>query len=168
MLPARTLWLLAAAGLLCAASLRAMSAPAAAKGSSGKVGGEAADVALYAAAPPPDLRIGEVHFDVKLEAFADTYVGMTHFATHTVQIDPASQDEQRRRVYLHEMLHIAWNNGRASADKGRTFTEEEAIQALTPGLLKMLEENPQAVAYLRAGAATPAQDNQLLRTTASK
>jgi len=128
---------------------------------------------------PPDLRIGDVHFDVKLETFADTYVGMTHFTTHTVQIDPSSQAGQRRRVYLHEMLHVAWHNGRSSADKNRVYTEEEAIQALTPGLLKMLEENPQAVAYLRAGAASPAQngtssrasakqDNQLLRTTASK
>lgn len=126
--------------------------------------------------PPPDLRIGDMHFDVKLEVFADTYVGMTHFATHTVQIDPSSQAAQRRRVYLHEMLHVAWHNGKPSADKNRMFTEEEAIQALTPGLLKMLEENPQAVAYLRAGAARQTQaktlaseqDNQLLRTTDGK
>ena len=146
----RAIGLFAAAGLLCAASLAAIPAPAhdASKGSR-----EAATAASLPESPPPDLRVGDVHFDVKLEAFADTYVGMTHFATHTVQIDPSSEADQRRRVYLHEMLHVAWHNGHASADKGQKFTEEEAIQALTPGLLKMLEENPQAVAYLRAGAA---------------
>src|SRR5438270_6112034 len=91
----RLLWLFAAAVLLCAASLTAKSAPAAVKGGSSKATGETAAAGAYAEAPPPDLRIGDVHFDVKLEAFADTYVGMTHFSTHTVQIDPASQDEQR-------------------------------------------------------------------------
>jgi hypothetical protein len=171
----RVRWLLAAAGLVCVVTLAAMPAPARNANKSAIEASGPAEMEL----PPPDLRIGDVHFDVKLEAFADTYVGMTHFATHTVQIDPSAQAEGRRRVYLHEMLHVAWHNGRSSTDKNRLFTEEEAIQALTPGLLKMLEENPQAVAYLRAGAASRAQngasstasatqDNQLLRTTASK
>ncbi len=99
-------------------------------------------------AAPPDMRIGETQFRVELQPFPDTYVGMTHFSTHTVQIDPSSQADERRRVYLHEMMHVAWHNGTASPDKSRKYTEEEAIQALTPGLLKMLAENPQAVEYL--------------------
>ena len=99
--------------------------------------------------PPADLQMGDTHFDVRLQAFADTYVGMTHFDTHTVQIDPASTEQMRRQVYLHELLHVAWHQGRPSQDKGRRYTEEEAIQALTPGLLKLLAENPQAVEYLR-------------------
>lgn len=98
--------------------------------------------------PPPDMQIGDIRFRVDLQPFSDTYVGMTHFSTHTVQIDPSSQADERRRVYLHELMHVAWHNGAASPDKSRKYTEEEAIQALTPGLLKMLAENPQAVEYL--------------------
>jgi hypothetical protein len=99
--------------------------------------------------PPPGVQMGGIHFDVKLEAFADTYAGMTHFDTRTVQIDPSQVDLARRRVYLHELMHVAWHEGKPSKDKGRQYTEEEAIQALAPGLLKLLAENPDAVAYLR-------------------
>ena len=116
---------------------------------------------------PAALRIGDIEFQVKMQPFPNTYVGMTHFDTRTVQIDPSSLADERRRVYLHELMHIAWHEGRPAANKSRQYTEEEAIQALTPGLLKMLEANPQAVDYLRApGPAS--QDKQLLRTTASK
>ena len=94
------------------------------------------------------MRIGDTQFRVEMQPFPDTYVGMTHFSTHTVQIDPNSQSDERRRVYLHELMHVAWHEGSASPDKSRKYTEEEAIQALTPGLLKMLAENPQAVQYL--------------------
>jgi hypothetical protein len=125
-----------------------MPAPAVRNGS--KPPSESAAVPAEMETPPPSLRIGDLHFDVKLAAFADTYVGMTHFETHVVQIDPESQAGERRRIYLHEMLHVAWHNGKPSADKSRRFTEEEAIQALAPGLLKMLAENPQAVEYLTA------------------
>lgn len=102
-----------------------------------------------AEAPPSELRIGDLQFEVQLQPFPDTYVGMTHFETRTVQIDPASQGEMRKQVFLHELMHVAWHNGKPSADKNRKFTEEEAIRELTPGLLKMLAENPDAVKYLQ-------------------
>ena len=154
----RTRWLLTAATAVCAISLSASSNRSESK------------PALTADAPPTTMRVDAIEFQVKLQPFADTYAGMTHFDTHVVQIDPSSIEEQRRRVFLHEMLHVAWNQGRASTDKSKKFTEEEAIQALTPGLLKMLEQNPQSVEYLRSQADDnrATTDNQLLRTTASK
>jgi hypothetical protein len=107
------------------------------------------EAGMTAEAPPSEVRIGNVEFEVQMQPFPDTYVGMTHFETHTVQIDPASQGEMRKQVFLHEMLHVAWHNGNPSPDKDHKFTEEEAIRALTPGLLKMLAENPDAVGYLQ-------------------
>jgi hypothetical protein len=151
-------WLLAAATAVCAVSLAASSSSTA-----------ELKLATSVDEPPANLHMNDIEFQVKLEPFPDTYAGMTHFKTHVVQIDPSSVEEQRRRVFLHEMLHVAWNQGRASADKSKVYTEEEAIQALTPGLLKMLAQNPQSVEYLRAGSApTSHRDNQPLRTTASK
>lgn len=128
------------AATLCIASLAAVPSTAPAH--------RAAETAAIEA-PPPDVQMGDVHFDVKLEAFADTYAGMTHFDTRVVQIDPSQVELARRKVYLHELMHVAWHEGRPSKDKSRKYTEEEAIQALTPGLLKLLAENPQAVEYLR-------------------
>ena len=147
-------WLLAAATAVCAVSLAASSN----NGTEMRPASNLDD-------PPANLRVDTIEFQVKLQPFPDTYAGMTHFDTHIVQIDPSSVEEQRRRVFLHEMLHVAWHRGKASANKSKTYTEEEAIQALTPGLLKMLEQNPQSVAYLRAGGQS---DIQQLRTTASK
>jgi hypothetical protein len=147
-------WLLTAATAVCAISLAASSSNTA-----------EVQPTAYIDDPPAALRMGEIEFRVRMQPFSDTYAGMTHFDTGIVQIDPSSVDEQRRRVFLHEMLHVAWNQGKPPVDKARAYTEEEAIQALTPGLLKMLEQNQQAVDYLRAGRA---QDKQLLRTTASK
>src|SRR5260221_8183739 len=86
--------------------------------------------------PPSELSIGDVHFEVRLQPFSDTYVGMTHFDSKVVQIDPSVQAELRREVFLHELMHVAWHDGKAPEDKSRKYTEEEAIRALTPGLLK--------------------------------
>ncbi len=138
-------WLLAGVAGICGLFLAIgpINAPAASSASA------MTNVGPLTEAAPPDLRIDDIQFRVEMQPFPDTYVGMTHFTTHTVQIDPSSQSDERRRVYLHEMMHVAWHKGAASPDKGHKYTEEEAIQALTPGLLKMLAENPQAVQYLR-------------------
>ena len=99
--------------------------------------------------PPAELRVGDVQFEVRMQPFPDTYVGMTHFDSKVVQIDPSAQAELRREVFLHELMHVAWHDGKAPTDKDRSYTEEEAIRRLTPGLLKMLEQNPEAVKYLQ-------------------
>src|SRR4051812_12309896 len=138
-------WLLTGAAVVCAVSLAAAPRDNATSVSGNAANGnsvsaDSSAAMLDASAPPADLRMGNIEFRVQMEPFADTYVGMTHFDTRTVQIDPASQADERRRVYLHELMHVAWHQGHPSADKARKFTEEEAIQALTPGLLKLLAE----------------------------
>ena len=148
--------LLVAAGVFCAITLAA--APKTSRDETSGAQPDAASVAAAASlsettsaeeAPPAELRIGDIQFEVRMKAFPDTYVGMTHFDTKVVQIDPSAQAELRREVYLHELMHVAWHEGKASANKGRKYTEEEAIRELTPGLLKLLQENPDAVKYLR-------------------
>jgi hypothetical protein len=99
--------------------------------------------------PPAVLRIGDLKFQVEVEHFPDSYVGMTYFDKRVIRIDPSSMAELRRKVYLHELMHVAWHQGSASTDKAHKYTEEEAIEELVPGLLKILKQNPDAVDYLR-------------------
>jgi hypothetical protein len=99
--------------------------------------------------PPETLRIDSNKFKVEMESFTDSYAGMTYFEKKLIRIDPSSTSTLRRKVYLHELIHVAWHEGNPSADKEQKFTEEEAIQELVPGLLKILEQNPEAVEYLR-------------------
>jgi hypothetical protein len=101
--------------------------------------------------PPRTLRIDNKNFKVEMESFTDSYAGMTYFEKKLIRIDPSSTSTLRRKVYLHELMHVAWHEGKPSANKAQKFTEEEAIQELVPGLLKVLEQNPQAVEYLRRG-----------------
>jgi hypothetical protein len=100
-------------------------------------------------APPEILRIGNTTFKVKVESFRDSYVGMTYFDRKVIQIDPSSTSKLRRKVYLHELMHVAWHEGNSSFDEHRTYTEDEAIEALVPGLLQILDENPETVEYLQ-------------------
>jgi hypothetical protein len=106
--------------------------------------------------PTETLRIDGNNFKVELQPFADSYAGMTRFDKKIIQIDPSSISTLRRKVYLHELMHVAWHEGKPSANKAQKFTEEEAIQELVPGLLKVMEQNPQAVEYLRR-SNNPAQ-----------
>jgi hypothetical protein len=145
--------LLVAAGVFCAVTLAA--APKTTRESAGDPQPALApstasnEPGALEEAPPAELRIGDIHFEVRTQPFEDTYVGMTHFDTKVVQIDPSAQAKLRREVFLHELMHVAWHDGKASADKSHKYTEEEAIRQLTPGLLKMLEQNPEAVKYLQ-------------------
>ncbi|MCU1285955.1 MAG: hypothetical protein JWO13_2305 [Acidobacteriales bacterium] len=108
--------------------------------------------------PPETLRLDNQNFKVQMEPFTDSYAGMTRFDKKVIQIDPSSISGLRRKVYLHELIHVAWHEGKPSTNKEQKFTEEEAIQQLVPGLLKVLEQNPQAVEYLsRANAGAVAQ-----------
>jgi hypothetical protein len=100
-------------------------------------------------APPEILRIGNTTFKVEVTSFRDSYVGMTYFDRKVIQIDPSSTSTLRRKVYLHELMHVAWHEGHSSFDEHRTYTEDEAIEALVPGLLQIMEKNPDAVEYLQ-------------------
>jgi IrrE N-terminal-like domain len=99
--------------------------------------------------PPAILKIGDTSFKVQVERFPDSYVGMTYFEKKVIQIDPSSASTLRRKVYLHELMHVAWHKGKLPFDESQTYTEDEAIEALVPGLLQILEENPDAVEYLQ-------------------
>ena len=146
-------WLLVAAGVFCAITLAA--APKTTRENSDYLppASGASTTSTEAngpqGTPPGEVSIGGVQFEVRLQPFRDTYVGMTHFESKIVQIDPSTQAEVRREVFLHELMHVAWHDGKSSSDKSRKYTEEEAIRALAPGLLKMLEQNPDAVKYLQ-------------------
>ena len=108
--------------------------------------------------PPDTLHIGNTNFKVEMGPFKDSFAGMTYFDKKLIRIDPSSTAALRRKVYLHELMHVAWHQGKPSADKKRAYTEDEAIEELVPGLLKVLEQNPQAVEYLRgSGGSTIAQ-----------
>jgi hypothetical protein len=99
--------------------------------------------------PPAVLTIGDLNFHVEVQHFPDSYVGMTYFDQRLIRIDPSSMSQLRRKVYLHELMHVAWHQGSAPADKNRRYTEDEAIEELVPGLLQILKQNPDAVDYLR-------------------
>ena len=98
--------------------------------------------------PPELLKVGDTSFNVRVEKVPDSYVGMTYFERRLIRIDPGSEAGLRRKIYLHEMLHVAWHEGRLPLNKTRKYTEEEAIQQLVPGLLEVLSQNPQALDYL--------------------
>jgi hypothetical protein len=106
-------------------------------------------------APPDKLSIGDANFKVEVEKFDDSYAGMTFFDKKIIRIDPSSVSRLRRKVYLHELMHVAWHRGNPSQDKSRTYTEDEAIEELVPGLLQILEQNPDAVEYLRNSKNSP-------------
>jgi hypothetical protein len=99
--------------------------------------------------PPDKLTIGDASFKVEVEKFDHSYAGMTFFDKKLIRIDPSSVSTMRRKVYLHELMHVAWHKGNPSQDKTRKYTEDEAIEELVPGLLQILEQNPEAVEYLR-------------------
>jgi hypothetical protein len=84
---------------------------------------------------------------------------MTYFDRRLIRIDPSSMPELRRKVYFHELMHVAWHQGSAPPDKNRRYTEDEAIEELVPGLLQVLKQNPEAVDYLRN---LPAQQHESL------
>jgi hypothetical protein len=105
-------------------------------------------------APPDVLRIGDVSFKVELERFPDSFSGMTYFEKKVIQIDPSSISTLRQKVYLHELMHVAWHKGKLPYDSQRTYTEDEAIESLVPGLLQIMQENPEVVQYLQHAAPT--------------
>jgi hypothetical protein len=111
--------------------------------------------ATSADAPPETLRIGDTAFKVEIAGFPDSYAGMTYFDKKIIQIDPSSTSTLRRKVYLHELLHVAWHEGRGPFDRYRTYSEDEAIESLVPGLLQILEQNPDAVEYLQRSRFSP-------------
>ncbi|MCU1309341.1 MAG: hypothetical protein JWO20_466 [Candidatus Angelobacter sp.] len=104
-------------------------------------------------APPDVLTIGDITFKVEMEKFPDSFSGMTYFEKKVIRIDPSSTSTLRRKVYLHELMHVAWHDGKLPYNSQQTYTEDEAIESLVPGLLRILEQNPEAVQYLQH--ATP-------------
>ncbi|MCU1305643.1 MAG: hypothetical protein JWN45_338 [Acidobacteriaceae bacterium] len=100
-------------------------------------------------APPDVLRIGDINFKVELKSFPDSFSAMTYFEKKVIRVDPSSTSTLRRKVYLHELMHVAWHDGKLPYDSQQTYTEDEAIESLVPGLLRILEQNPEVVQYLQ-------------------
>jgi hypothetical protein len=105
-------------------------------------------------APPDALKIGDTTFKVELAGFPDSFSGMTYFEKKVIQIDPSSISTLRQKVYLHELMHVAWHDGKLPYDSKQTYTEDEAIESLVPGLLQILQENPEVVQYLQRGKSS--------------
>lgn len=94
---------------------------------------------------PKKVRIGGLDFKIiwkhKL-LDEEGSVGLTAVAAQTIHISGLMPEEGRRRILLHEILHvIAWTLGIPEG-------EEALVTAWATGLHQVLADNPKVVDYL--------------------
>lgn len=74
-------------------------------------------------------------------------LGSTDHVTCSIVIDDRLVEGQKRDTVLHEVLHTVISNCGLSDEWG-VDKEEGIVRRITPGILAVLRDNPDLVAYL--------------------
>lgn len=94
---------------------------------------------------PSKIRVGATDYVVKSEVAGtrtDGCNGYMSVSNALIGVDPTIPRTRQKETLFHEVLHAVWNaSGRGVTGKERV-TEEEAIRAISDGLLRTLRDNP--------------------------
>jgi Zn-dependent peptidase ImmA (M78 family) len=95
---------------------------------------------------PETIQIGGITWKVEYSkgvANEGNVYGSTHYRHDTIYLDPANSPERNQQTFLHELLHIAFNQAGLNSRKpfNEDKNEEMLIDALSNGLYGILKCN---------------------------
>ena len=104
--------------------------------------------------PPRLVKVGAlsytVHHDQDRISGGDR--GNIDAESNAIRIAPSLEASRKRVIVLHEVVHAVLEAAGWRWDDTRERGHEDVVNTITPGLLAVLRDNPDLVAYLREGS----------------
>lgn len=104
-------------------------------------------------APPAKIKVGPNHYAVKWTSgeylAAQGALAQSDIAKHIIWLNPKRTTETLRDDVLHELMHCAADLGSAGGRARSPYdVEEDEIEYISSGLLQVMQDNPQLLAWL--------------------